>query len=39
MMRKEIHLYIYEGGFEQKIEKITDFEPSGVLRLTVRDAR
>jgi len=37
--REDIKSYIYRSDFERKIEKITDFEPSNVLRLILKDAK
>ncbi|MCL5316773.1 MAG: hypothetical protein M1503_00705 [Thaumarchaeota archaeon] len=37
--RSEIKPFVFDCGFEQRVERITDFASSRVLRLTLRDMR
>ncbi len=39
LQRPEIKPFVFDGGFEQRIARITDFTSSRVLRLTLRDMR
>jgi DNA polymerase I len=39
LRRPEIRGFVFDGGFEMRVECITDFVPSRVLRLTLRDMR